>query len=202
MERHNFCPTCGNNFIDLEREKEDFGLIGRNDFSEFESGESFFPPGLGITDKLVGSILNSMMKTLDDQFKNQFRETDKNMEKTEIRSFPNGIKIITGPINKNPQNRKIIPRKIEKEQIERMNSLPRTKAKTNVKRLGNKIIYEILTPGLESPEDVFVSKLESGYEIKAIGSRKVYVNNVPINLPIKNYSIIDNKILVEFAVHD
>ena len=37
-------------------------------------------------------------------------------------------------------------------------------------------------------EDIFISKLESGYEIKAIGSKKIYVNSVPINLPLKQYS--------------
>jgi len=82
--------------------------------------------------------------------------------------------------------------------LKKMGSLPRAKAKTSVKRFGNKVVYELSTPGVISAEDVFISKLESGYEIKAIGDKKVYVNSVPINLPLKKYSIVNNKLLFEF----
>ena len=83
-----------------------------------------------------------------------------------------------------------------------MSTLPREKAKTNVKRLGDKIIYELATPGVSSPEDIFISKLETGYEIKAIGSKKIYVNSIPINLQLKNYSISKSKLSVEFKAQE
>ena len=79
-----------------------------------------------------------------------------------------------------------------------MSTLPRTQAKTNIRRLSNKVIYELATPGLQSVQDVFVSKTESGYEIKALGDKKIYVNNLPIDLPMRGFSVEDNKLLVEF----
>ena len=62
----------------------------------------------------------------------------------------------------------------------------------------DKVVYELNTPGVQSVEDIFISKLESGYEVKALGSKKVYVNSIPVNLPISKYSILDNKLFVEF----
>ena len=81
----------------------------------------------------------------------------------------------------------------------RMSSMPRTIAKTSVKRINDKIIYELNIPGINSPEDVFVSKLESGYEIKAIGEKKVYVNSLPIDLPIIKFTINSDKLFLEFS---
>ena len=201
-ESYNFCPECGNSFLDSRNEKENFGLIGRNDFDE-ESLPTRFQ-SFGITDKLINSVFNSMMKSLDKQFKSQFKDIEKDLEGAEIKSFPNGIRIkISGPLQPHQRmaqrtNKKIINRKLDQAQIKKMGSLPREKAKTSVKRLGDKVIYELTTPGVFSPEDVFVSKLESGYEIKAIGDKKIYVNTLQINLPLKSCFVSDNKLLVEF----
>jgi hypothetical protein len=59
-----------------------------------------------------------------------------------------------------------------------MGKLPRAKAKSSSKRLGDRLVYELVTPGVTSPKDIFISKLESGYEIKAIGQKKVYSKNL------------------------
>jgi len=94
----------------------------------------------GITDKLINSMFNSLMKNFDKQFKNQFKDLDieKEMERAEIKSFPNGIRIkISGPFEDKPKktSKKVLEKKtIDDSQIEKMNSLPREKAKTNVKK--------------------------------------------------------------------
>lgn len=198
-EQFSFCPYCGNSFLNPQKEKEDFGMLGRNDYSD--SDMDSFSPGFGITDKLIGSIMKSMMKNLDKQFKDMEKDFDKN----EVRTFPNGIRIkIAGPFDRkqNKAKKVLVKRTIDEDQMKRMSSLPRAKAKTSVKRIGDKVIYELSTPGVSSPQDIFISKLESGYEIKVIGSKKVYVNNVPINLPLKRYSILKNKLLVEFNTQE
>jgi hypothetical protein len=192
-EKFSFCPFCGNSFIDPMKEKLDYGLLGKNDMEE-----NAFPIGnSGFTDKLFNSLLSTMMKSLDKQLQNQFKDFN-NSEKTEIKTLPNGIRIkISGPFMEKPE-KQIKALEIKPEKLKRMSSLPREKAKTNVKRLGDKIVYELSTPGVSSREDIFISKLESGYEIKAIGDSKVYVNSIPLNLPLKKYSITDNKLSVEF----
>lgn len=66
--------------------------------------------------------------------------------------------------------------------------------------MSDKVIYELAVPGVQSVQDIFISKLESGYEVKAIGKRKVYVNSLPVNLPLKKYSITDKQVIVEFGL--
>jgi intein/homing endonuclease len=61
------------------------------------------------------------------------------------------------------------------------------------------VVYELAASGITSIQDIFVSKIETGYEIKAIGNEKVYVNNIPINLPLSKYSIVKDKLLFEFV---
>ena len=201
QDSFNFCPNCGNNFLDMQ--KENFGLLGRNDSidGEIENQSPF--ANMGFTDKMFNSIFNTLVKNLDKQMRNQMRNFEEDPH-AEVKAFPNGIKIkISGPMpvqKKKPSN--VFHRSIDEAQIKKMNSLPRAKAKTSVKRLGNKLVYELNTPGIASTEDVFVSKLESGYEIKVIGNKKVYVNNFPINLPLRKYSVEQDKLLIEFAADD
>ena len=196
----NFCPSCGNSFLDPRKEETDFGLLGRND--SINSNFQEIPiQGFGITDRLFSSVFNSLMKNLDKQFQNQFKEMEKDFQNAEIKTFPNGIRIkIAGPqIIQARQKKKARVRKpITTEQIKKISSLPKAEAKINVKRLGDKVVYELNTPGVQSVDDIFISKLESGYEVKALGSKKVYVNSIPVNLPISKYSILDNKLFVEF----
>src|SRR3989338_7888799 len=83
MENYSFCPYCGNSLVS-KREMEDFGLLGRNDFIDYDD-DVFSPQGFGLMDKVVSSMFNSMMKNLDKQFKDLGRETNK----TEVKTFPN-----------------------------------------------------------------------------------------------------------------
>jgi len=201
-EKFSYCPTCGCSVFDSEKDQEEFGLLGKDDYVE-QQIDPYGPQSFGLTDKIIGSMFNSLMKNLDKQFKNQVREAEKDLDRAEVRSFPNGVSIkISGPVgNKAGKHGKQNPRtrEIGKEQLKKMTSFPRAEAKTNVKRVGDKVVYELTTPGVSSPEDIFISKLESGYEIKALGTKKIYVNSVPINLPLKGFSVLKNKLVVEFS---
>ena len=197
-KKNNFCPRCGNSFIDSD-EQEDFGLLGKDDFTDQMQNPA---ASLGITDRLFSSIFNNLVKTLDRQFQSQFREMEKD-EGAEIRTLPNGIRIkISGrPQKRNKKEKAKNSVELTEEQIEKMSSLPRAKAKSSLKRFGDRLVYEISAPGVDSKEDIFISKLESGYEVKAIGNKKIYVNSIPISLPLQKYSILNNKIFVEFSAH-
>lgn len=52
---------------------------------------------------------------------------------------------------------------------------------------------------IESIKDIFVSKIESGYEIKALAKNKVYVNSLPVNLPILSFTLNNDSLFVEFS---
>ncbi|MEK6889495.1 MAG: hypothetical protein AABW80_05305 [Nanoarchaeota archaeon] len=183
---YSFCPHCGFSLKDEEQELKDLGLLGNSDAFKEENVFS----SMGISEKFISSIMQSLMKNLDTQVKS---------DNTEIQNFPNGIKIKIGLPQKKKEN-KAHKREITEEQLNRMSKLPRKEAKTNLRRLSDKVVYELSAPGIQSVEDVFVSKLESGYEIKALGKTKVYVTSLPVSLPLKKYSITDKKIIMEFGL--
>ena len=189
-----FCPYCGLNLQDPEADAEEFGMLGKNNYVQ---GQPFVGGlgGFGITDKMINSVLKSLMKNFESQI------SDLNEQPHQIENFPNGIKIRIGtPGARTIEKKRKVRKSITPEQVDRMNKLPRIEAKTNVRRLSDKVVYELNTFGVESPEDVFISKLENGYEIKAIGKRKVYVNSIPVNLPLKGIKLNPKLLSVEFGL--
>jgi len=205
-DKFSFCPYCGRSLLDSEREMKDFGMLGRNDFDN--SLEKNPMSQFGLTDKLINSIMSSVMKSMDKQVKNMVESDMQNLDNSNARieQLPNGIKISIGmpspQARQQTQRPKQAPKKqITEAQLEKMSKLPREEAKTKIRRLSDKVIYEISASGIASPEDVLISKLESGYEIKAIGKNKVYVNSIPISLPLRGFSFDDKKLSVEFKIN-
>jgi hypothetical protein len=203
-KKHNFCPYCGHNL--MPENSRTYGFLGRTDSPQEKT--EMPSQGFGITDKMLNSMINSLMKNLEKQFNSLEKDPDflNPIEpNTKIKRLPNGISIKMTPLN-NPSTKKNkednFNKTLNENQIKKMSELPRKQAKSNVKRLNNKIIYELSTPGITSTEDIFISKLESGYEIKAIGSKNLYVNNLPLNLPLKRLSLLKNKLLVEFRTEE
>lgn len=205
-KKFSFCPHCGTQLLDREKEVKDYGLLGKNDDLD-DLEKKMVSSGGGITDKIVGSIVNNLFKSLNKQFEDIGKISKEDIQRmnsnTEVTPLPNGFKIKIGgnaipkakAKNKPKKNRKLIP---DAEQIERMSKLPRQPAKSSVKRLSNKVVYELKTPGVQSIKDVFVSELESGYEIKAISPKKVYTSTIPLSLPLRSISLAKNMLLIEF----
>ena len=187
-EQFDFCPYCGCDVRNPEKDMRDYGFLGKNEIegSPLIGGLG----GMGFTDKMLNSMLNNLVKALDNQMKNSG---------TAVENTPMGIQIRFGG-NQKPVQKKQPRRNITQAQIDKMAGLPRGEAKTNVRRLSDKVLYELKAPGIETVEDVFVSKLETGYEVKAIAKKKVYINTLPINLPLKGYSIDEDNLTVEFGI--
>ncbi len=187
---YDFCPYCGLELADREKESKDFGMLGKNDLLDEEILADM--PGFGEFDKLVGSLMGNLARQIEKQLKQN--------GKTQVRSLPNGIAISVGVPMQQQQKRK--PRKKDREmtdeQVQKLAQMPKVEVKADVKRLGEKVFYELDAPGIETVDDVFVSKLENGYDVKAIGKKKVYVKSIPVELPMKSYSIKDDKLIFEF----
>ena len=198
-EAYSFCPFCGVDLRNPEADARDFGMLGKND-------EVFGAPltgglgGMGISDKVISSLFNTVMKSFEKQMQNMnVNEDELDNMRPEIERVPNGIKIKIGQMKPTaPKAEKKQKKIITDEQIKRMSKLPREEAKADVRRLSDKVVYELKAPGVEDVNDVFISKLENGYEIKAIGKSKVYVNSLPLELPIKGFIITEDKLSVEF----
>ena len=202
-----FCPYCGFN-IRKEEEERDSGFLGKDD-------NIGFPDFRGIPFGFE-KIFNNLLKQID----LQFRELDKEFEKNKTIKKPEisrGISIsISTASGKKPEikirrfgqdyeekKKKRIQRKpadllsISEEEAKKLAKLPREEAETSVRRLGNKVIYEIDLPGVKSLKNVLINKLENSIEIKAFSKDKVYVKLLPIGLPILNYRLKNGKLILE-----
>ena len=190
-EDFDFCPHCGHDMRNPQKEMEEFGLLGKNEFSNapLVGGGS---TGFGITDKIISSIFNQLMKS----FEGQMRISD--MPSAEVQALPNGIQVKIGvPVQKQVPKPRV--RKITEEQLKRMQGAPRVEAKSDVRRLADRVVYDLKAPGIIALDDVFVSRVESGYEVKAIGKNKVYVNSLQVDLPLKSYSLHEKGLTLEFG---
>jgi hypothetical protein len=63
----------------------------------------------------------------------------------------------------------------------------------------NKIIYEVDLPGVKNEKDIIITKLENSIEIKAFTKDTAYLKLIPISLPIKNYFLEKNKLILELT---
>lgn len=179
-----FCPHCGSNLRDPQQELDDFGYLGKNENSQapMASGGS-----MGITDRMIASMVNALMKSVEKQLK----QADPDMQNLQ------GITINVGNAGAKPKRQKLPA--MSQTNVDRMKGLPRVEAASNVRRLGDKVVYELDAPGVQSVNDVFVAKLASGYEVKAIGKNKVYVTSLPVELPLKSYSVEKDGLTFEFG---
>jgi|WetSurMetagenome_2_1015567.scaffolds.fasta_scaffold83888_3 hypothetical protein len=204
-EKFDFCPYCG---ISLSSGEMEDGLLGKNDFTPIVN-ELKMPMGLN-------TIINQMMKSMS----KEFEQLDTNFPKEgkpkavkkdgisiSISTFGNGpprIKVNNMGNSQKTESRKVVEKKKEdtftKERIKKFSEFKKEEPKTNVRRLANKVIYEIEMPDVKSMDDVSILKLENSIEIKAVGEKKAYKKIIPINLPITNYGLSEGKLILELGI--
>lgn len=191
IERNfNFCPHCGKSFKVL-KEKKDYGVIGKDDFGSLNSFNEEIKLPFGL-DKVV----NSLMKQLESQMNNQ---------ENVGRRVPSGIKIkiSTGIPSKNSEPivseepKREINEKVSNEEIGRRNKLPKISAESTIKRLGDKILYEIKVPGVKNKRDIVITTLESGVEIRAYSPKYCYIKEIPMTIEITKSYLKDERLFLE-----
>ncbi len=183
--KFSYCPHCGASL--KIKSKEDFGMLGSSDSGRVE--EEFKLP-FGI-EKIMGGLVKQLEKQLG------------NMDVDEKTGMPKGLKIqiARGPmgpqvVQKKAEERKAVVIVSEKESERRAN-LKKVNAESRVKRLGDVIIYEIEAPGIAGEDDVVVTELETGIEIRAYAKEKCYVKNIPLKVEILGMRIDREKVCVE-----
>ncbi len=183
--KFNFCPYCGESFK-VRREKGDFGILGADDFGDGVEIEQKLPFGM---DK----IMNSLVKQLEKQMGN-----------VNFDGMPKGIRI--NIVKGNPQMKQIIreaPKekrevaKVSIEENERRMKLKKVEAESKVRRLADRIIYEIETPGVHDRNNVVVTELATGLEIRAYSKDKCYVKFIPLKVEVIEYRVKSEKVFVE-----
>jgi len=218
--QYEFCPYCGDSFKDNSKNNS-WGMLGKNDFAPLFNNEIKFPTGLNM-------IFNSLMKGLNKQFRELDKEMRDDLQqnfnkgKTNAKQAPfkKGISInISTSGNRPPkirvnsfgvdsefkQKQKINEKEVSldnlsNQDIKKMSSLPKQEPLTNIRRLSNKVIYEVNLPGVKSIKNISIIKLENSFEIKALAKDKAYFKLIPISLPIINYEFLKGKLILEFGV--
>lgn len=174
-----FCPYCGLSFKQY-KEQEDFGLLGRDDMS---SSPIKIP--LGNLDKLFAPLIKQFAEQIDREF-------------SPAKQGPKGFKIqITHGPNPSQNIGGAAKQVINDKEIERRKSLPRKDAESNVRRLSDKVVYEIAVPGVKSKEEISITKLENSVEIKAYSKDACYVKTIPLNADVMGYKIKDGTLVLE-----
>lgn len=206
----NFCAHCGFSLKEKKSREEEFreyGMLGRNDFEgEFAEG---FPIGLN-------GLFNSLMKEMRKELKGLNAEPrvnpnlNKKIKKTKkmhIKSpglsininFSDGSGRVLGNQIEEEVEEKPLPKNIlSEERAREVSKLPKEEAKANVRRMSNKIVYEIELPGVKSMKDVIIQKLENSLEIKAFSDKKSYFKLLPVNFPVSGYRLLKSgKLILE-----
>jgi len=204
-----------------ESEKNDIDDIER---LTKEIGKSM---GFDFIDKFpFNQIVKRLSKDIEKQFKDidkeiaikKFRGKEEAIKSngTEIRktTFPGGFSIqirigggtpVQTPMQiSQPSQRQIatkqvlrqLPELSEKE-MEKLAKLPREEPETKVRRLTDKIIYEIHLPSVKSLKNITVNKLENSIEIKAISKDRAYFKLIPIALPLIRYYLKKESLFLE-----
>lgn len=200
-KKYSFCPFCGGNFKSSEGE--------------------FFEPSFN-----MGFPFNTIFKQLEKQIEKQFREMDKELpsfveDEKKVKQSPKiaeGISISISssggqPVirvrnlgdNQNVQRvqqraqpiKDNLPKtKLTEAQIEQFSKLPKEEPQTSVRRLTDRIVYEIDMPGVEE-KNIHITKLQNSIEIKAFTKDKAFFKLIPISLPILKSQLSEGKLVLE-----
>lgn len=194
-KNHQFCPSCGNN-LKSRHDQKDYGFLGRDDFNDdsFESMFGNFP--INKIFKTAMKMTEKMMKNIQES--NQQKQLPVNSN-TNVQFFVNGKRVFPQKrqIQQQNQQPKKIIQKISKEKAEQFAKLPRKEPKTIMKRLGGRLIYELLVPGVQDINNILINQLESSIEIKALSKNKVYSKTLNVNLPIISYELDNESLFLE-----
>jgi len=190
-KKYSFCPNCG---TQLKDNVGNWGMLGKNDLLENEK------PGIieGFGDKIINKMVSSTFKMLEKEMNKNLSETKK-LPQQKMRLMINGKEIL--PNGKTEQkkdpNVKFLPIDFTEENLEKWKKVKKKEPKSKLKRIENKIEYEVEVPGVKSIKDVSIIKLENSLEIKAVGGKTGYLKRIPINLPLKKYSLIKGILTLE-----
>lgn len=192
---YDFCPTCGTRL--KYHPQEEWGMLGRNDAIAPEENISSILNTLGGGN--LGKMLSGAMKMLEKEMVKGMQENSN--QRTKFKLMINGKEI-------NPKNFqqiqkkektaiKIMPIEFSKENQEKFQKLKKVEPKTNIKRFGNQINYELEIPGVQTLKEISILRLETGLEIRAISKKAAYQKIVAIDLPLSKYSLREEVLTLE-----
>ncbi len=212
--KYDFCPYCG--FSLKQKKKEDWGMLGENDFDFFNENtlglgrSNFF--GININ-RMFNNAIRMLEKEMQREMKNFKTDSEESPLKTNLQIFINGKKIDLNNLNSDSLNTRNLkktkkssakPRikidfpEFSKQKIKEFSKLLKQEPETKIRRLSDKIIYEINLPGIKSKKDISIKKLEKSIEIKAVSKNTAYYKIIKIDLPVISYKFAKELLILEF----
>jgi hypothetical protein len=73
----------------------------------------------------------------------------------------------------------------------------RVTPKSKVRRIGDRIIFELNVPGVKSVKDISLIKLEKSVEVHALSPDKMYVKTIPFDLEIQKFDLKKETLTIE-----
>jgi HSP20 family molecular chaperone IbpA len=210
-KEYNFCPFCRAPLNDGELDSEDWGMLGKTDSID----EIKLPLGFN-------HLFNSLMKGMNAQFKELEKQTKNEQPQKQPELKKGGISISISTSGNRPPEIKVTSFgntpgfkeaerqtaskakaiKLPSSDGKKFSGIPKKEPETTIRRLSNKVVYEINMPGVKSMEDISIIQLENSIEIKAFAKDKVFHKIIPINLPISDYNLSKGKLVLELDAHE
>jgi len=217
----NELDNVSNNF-----KEEDWGMLGKEDipdnsFPGFNNPNIKLPFGFNMIFNSLVKELDKQFKqfekeTMESQKqkrkmpKKSFKSSSINIDistidngtpKIRIRSFgmpiKNSQKIAENTQKREEKIRKIKTKELPENKLKKLAKLPKKEPETNIRRLSNRLIYEIDLPGVKSENDISIKDLENSIEIKALAKNKAYSKIIPLAFPLRKYYFEKGKLVLE-----
>lgn len=190
---YDFCPSCG---FKLKNPEKDYGMLGKNDFEGHERRNL----AGSFSDKMLMKMLGSAMKMLEKEFEKE--PSPKNQKPTpRLKLMVNGKEIFNNDekntSKKKDESLKKLPIEFSKDNLKKWANLKKVEPKTNLKRIDERIFYELEVPEVESIKDISIINLENSIEVRALGKKEAYQKNIPIDLPLSKYTLFNGKLTLE-----
>ena len=86
--------------------------------------------------------------------------------------------------------------------LKKFGDFPKKEPDTNIRRFSDRVIYELNMPGLKSEKEMSIVKLENSIEIKTLAHEIIYMKIIPISLPITDFKIAEDKLVLELGLKE
>jgi len=204
-KKHDFCAYCGVNLNAEDSSSGNEGFLGNNDNLNFK-----LPFGFNALMKPLMKELSKQMLELDKELKKEQQDDNKGKKGKSVGHFnihigipgQSPIKINTNnfsPKIASEKNEFNLP-KISGADFDKAKNFPREEPNTNMRRLSDRLIYEIELPEVISLDKVNISILEEGIEVKAIAKNVVYNKLLDVTLPLNKCEFKKDLLVLELGL--
>lgn len=212
-QKDNFCPNCGAVQKDSSQQKKEWGLLGNDDNINRQNQAPQDPMGGGMLNKMVSGMMKMLEKEIQKDMQKKMQNSqnqEKNPPQEQGKMPPNFKLMINGKevdlggnkpqsAQEKPKQKELTQQDLPYNKLRGFAKKEKQEPSTSVKRFSDRVVYEINIPGVESKEELSITKLENSIEVRAKSKDKSYFKVIPIDSPITGYDFKKGKLSLEFS---